>query len=90
MTLHAAVSSGGVAAAGNAVSVEHLSGTNEYRIDFTRSLSGCVYSAVLAAVQAGATLEQPEAGESPSRPTGHVCLCGPSEQRATPSSSRST
>ena len=62
MTIRAAVSSGGVAAAGNAVSVEHVSGTNEYRVDFGRALSGCIYSAVLAAVQAGPTLEQPEAG----------------------------
>src|SRR5699024_6028736 len=62
MTLRAAVSAGGVAAAGNAVNVEHLSGTNEYRVDFGRALTGCIYSAVLATVQAGATLEQPEAG----------------------------
>lgn len=62
MTLRAAVSSGGGAAAGNARSVEHLSGSNEYRIDFGRDLAGCIYSATLAAVQAGPTVEQPEAG----------------------------
>jgi hypothetical protein len=62
MTLRAAVSSGGGAAAGNARSVEHLSGSNEYRIDFGRDLAGCIYSATLAAVQSGPTLEQPEAG----------------------------
>jgi hypothetical protein len=55
-------SSGGGAAAGNARAVEHVSGTNEYRIDFGRDLTGCIYSATLAAVQAGPTLEQPEAG----------------------------
>ena len=62
MTLRAAVSSGGGAAAGNARTVEHLSGSNEYRIDFGRDLTGCIYSATLAAVQAGPTLEQPEPG----------------------------
>ena len=62
MTLRAAISSGGGEAAGNARTVEHVSGTNEYRIDFGRSLAGCIYSAVLAAVQSGPTLEQPEAG----------------------------
>ena len=62
MTLRAAISSGGGEAAGNARTVEHVSGTNEYRIDFGRGLAGCIYSAVLAAVQSGPTLEQPEAG----------------------------
>lgn len=62
MTLRAAVSSGGGAAAGNARSVEHLSGSNEYRIDFGRDLTGCIYNATLAAVQSGPTVEQPEAG----------------------------
>jgi hypothetical protein len=62
MTLRAAVSSGGQAVLGNARTVEHLSGTNEYRIDFGRALTGCIYSATLAAVQAGPVLEQPQAG----------------------------
>jgi hypothetical protein len=62
MTLRAAVSSGDGAAIGNARTVGHLSGSNEYRIDFGRDLSGCIYSATPAAVQAGPTLEQPEAG----------------------------
>jgi hypothetical protein len=62
VTLRTAVSSGGGAAAGNARNVEHLSGTNEYRIDFGRDLTGCIYNATLAAVPAGPMLEQPEAG----------------------------
>ena len=62
MTLRAAVSSGGGAAIGNARTVEHLSGSNEYRLDFGRDLTGCIYSATLAAVQSGPTVDQPEAG----------------------------
>jgi hypothetical protein len=62
MTLRAAVSSGGGLAVGNARTVEHVSGTNEYRIDFGRELAGCLYTATLAAVQAGPTIEQPQAG----------------------------
>ena len=60
MTLRAAVSSGGGAAAGNARTVEHLSGSNEYRIDFGRDLTGCIYGATLAAARAG-----PDAGATP-------------------------
>jgi hypothetical protein len=55
MTLRAEVSSGDQAVAGNARTVDHL-------IDFGRALTGCIYSATLAAVQAGPVLEQPEAG----------------------------
>jgi hypothetical protein len=58
----AAVSTGGVAAFGNARTVTHVSGTNDYRIDFGRNPSNCVFSATLAAVQAGPVLEQPQAG----------------------------
>ena len=62
LPFHAAVSSGGVAAFGNARTVEHVSGTNEYRIDFGRNPTNCIFSATLAAVQAGPVLEQPDAG----------------------------
>ena len=62
MTFRAAVSSGGVAAFGNARAVEHISGTNEYRLDFGRDPARCITTATLAAVQAGAILEQPQAG----------------------------
>jgi hypothetical protein len=50
------VSSGSTAVFGNAQTVKHLSGTNQYRIDFGRALAGCIYSATLAAVQAGPVL----------------------------------
>jgi hypothetical protein len=62
MTFRAAVSSGGVAAVGNARAVEHISGTNEYSVDFGRDPSACVITATLGAVQAGAVLEQPQPG----------------------------
>ena len=62
MTFRAAVSSGGAAALGNARAVEHISGTNEYRVDFGSDPSACITTATLAAVQAGAVLEQPQAG----------------------------
>ena len=41
--------------AGNARSVEHLSGSNENRIDFGCDLTACIYNATLAAVQSGPT-----------------------------------
>jgi hypothetical protein len=62
MPYRAAVSTGGVAALGNARTVEHVSGTNEYRIDFGRNPTSCIFSATLAAVEAGPVLEQPAAG----------------------------
>jgi hypothetical protein len=58
----AAVSTGGVAAFGNARTVAHVSGTNEYGIDFGRNPTSCIFSATLAAVQAGPVLEQPQPG----------------------------
>lgn len=58
----AAVSTGGAAAFGNSRTVTHVSGTNEYRIDFGRNPTNCLFSATLAAVQAGPLLEQPQAG----------------------------
>jgi hypothetical protein len=60
--LRAAVSSGGVAAAGNSTTVAHVSGTNVYGVQFGKNTAACVATATLAAVQAGPTLEQPEPG----------------------------
>ena len=60
--LRAAVSSGGVAASGNSTAVAHVSGTNVYGVRFAQNTASCVATATLAAVQAGPTLEQPEAG----------------------------
>jgi hypothetical protein len=62
MPFRAAVSTGGAAAFGNALTVTHVSGTNEYRLDFGRSPANCILLATLAAVQAGPVLEQPQAG----------------------------
>src|SRR4051794_2689954 len=52
-TLRAAVPSGGTVAAGNAVRATHQGGTNEYVVEFSRDLSGCIPAATLAAVQSG-------------------------------------
>jgi hypothetical protein len=57
----AAVNAGGGTPAGNAKSVRHTGG-NEYTVQFDRDVGACVYSATLAAVQNGPTLEQPPAG----------------------------
>ena len=61
-TLRAAVPSGGSVQRGNAVGAEHLGGTNEYRVAFGRDVSTCVATATLAAVPAGAGVDQPDAG----------------------------
>jgi len=61
-SLRAVINSAGVRVAGNADRSSHAGGSNEYRIDFARDLGGCVFTATLAAVQNGATLEQPPAG----------------------------
>jgi hypothetical protein len=75
MPFRAAVSSGGVTALGNARTVDHVSGTNLYRIDFGRNPTNCIFSATLAAVQAGPVLEQPEAGRiTVSRDSTHVLV----------------
>ena len=59
----AAINSGGGRVSGTARdNVTHPVGSNEYTVEFTRDVSGCVYSATLAAVQNGPTLEQPPAG----------------------------
>src|SRR4051812_18605571 len=75
LPFRAAVSTGGVAAFGNALAVTHISGSNEYRIDFGRNPSNCIFSATLAAVQAGPVLEQPQAGRiTVSRDTTRVLV----------------
>jgi hypothetical protein len=58
----AAVNTGGGTPAGNAKGANHQGGSNEYTVQFDRDVSACVYSATLAAVQNGPTLEQPPAG----------------------------
>src|SRR3954447_5422307 len=60
--LRAIVNSAGERVAGNADRVNHIGGSNEYRVDFARDLSGCVFSATLAAVQLGTAVQQPPAG----------------------------
>jgi hypothetical protein len=62
VALRAIINSGGGRVAGNADRSTHAAGTNMYRIDFARDLSGCVFAATLAAVQNGASVEQPPAG----------------------------
>jgi hypothetical protein len=61
-TFRAAVSSGGAAVLGNATSAAHQGGTNVYTVEFSGDVSACIYSAVLAAVQAGPQVEQPPPG----------------------------
>jgi hypothetical protein len=60
-TYRAAVNTGGGTPAGNAKSVTHTGG-NDYTVQFDRDVSACVYSATLAAVANGPTIEQPPAG----------------------------
>lgn len=60
--LRAAITAGGARALGNATASAHTGATNVYTVDFAQDVSGCVYSAVLASVQAGPVLEQPPAG----------------------------
>ena len=61
-TYRAAVPAGGTLQRGNAVSVGHQGGTNEYRVTFDREVSSCVATATLAAVPAGAGTDQPAPG----------------------------
>ena len=61
-TVRAMVSSSGVPVGGNAQNTEHARTTNTYRVEFTRDVAGCTYTATLAAVQAGSVLEEPPAG----------------------------
>jgi hypothetical protein len=62
ITHRAAVNSGGGTPQGNALDAAHTSGSNEYRVRFTRDVSGCIYTATLAAVQNGPGVDQPPAG----------------------------
>jgi hypothetical protein len=57
----AAVTLGGAKVAGNARGASHTTG-NEYTVEFTHDVSGCIYSATLAAVNNGTNVEQPPAG----------------------------
>ena len=66
----AAVDSGGGHNLGTARTVTHAGGSNEYTVEFTHDVSGCVYVATLAAVQNGPTLEQPPAGRITVAPAG--------------------
>jgi hypothetical protein len=62
VTYRAAVNTGGGTPAGNAQGANHQGGTNEYIVTFGRDISGCQYSATLAAVANGPSVEQPPAG----------------------------
>jgi hypothetical protein len=62
VSLRAAIPSGGTVAGGNATAALHTSGTNEYRVAFDRDVGACMYTASLAAVQSGSTVEQPTPG----------------------------
>lgn len=58
---YARVSSGG-GLSGTAVGITHDGGTNLYAVRFNRDVSSCAYSATLAAVSGGTTVEEPPAG----------------------------
>jgi hypothetical protein len=61
-SFRAAISLAGVRVSGNAQTTEHDRATNLYRVEFPADVSACIYTATLAAVQNGPTLEQPPAG----------------------------
>jgi hypothetical protein len=74
VTYRAAVTSGGGSVRGNATGAGHVGG-NEYRVFFgENNVSGCIYTATLAAVQNGPTLEQP--------PAGRITVANDSDSRA--------
>jgi hypothetical protein len=58
----AAVNSAGERISGNSSGVFHVGGTNEYRVSFDRDMTSCVYTATLASLLTGTTLEQAPAG----------------------------
>jgi hypothetical protein len=62
VTYRAAITSGGAQSKGNSQGAVHATDTNEYRVEFANDVSGCIYTATLAAVQSGPTLEQPQPG----------------------------
>jgi hypothetical protein len=74
VTLRASVPTGGTVVAGNAVRATHQGGTNEYMVEFSRDLAGCIPVATLAAVRSGSVLEQPEAGRITVTPSGASVL----------------
>lgn len=61
LTYRAAVNSGGGTPRGNAIGATHAAG-NEYTVLFPRPVDDCVATATLAAVQNGASLEEPAPG----------------------------
>lgn len=61
VTDRAAIDSGGGHPVGTSLGVTHAGGSNEYTVQFGRDVSSCIYGATLAAVQNGATVEQPPA-----------------------------
>ena len=60
-TYRAMITQFGVIAGGNANGQAHQVGTNWYRVQFPSDVAGCTYTATLAAVQNGPTLEEPPA-----------------------------
>jgi hypothetical protein len=62
VTYRAAITTGGAQSKGNSQGAVHVSNSNEYRVEFANDVTGCIYSATLAAVQSGPVLEQPDAG----------------------------
>ena len=61
-THRAIVNLAGGLAGGNARNSEHSRSGNLYRVEFSSDVAGCTYTATLAAVQNGPTLEEPPAG----------------------------
>ena len=61
-TYRAVIDRAGGPVAGNARTTAHDRSTNLYRVEFPTDVSGCTYSATLAAVQNGPVLEEPPAG----------------------------
>jgi len=61
-TYRAVIDRSGGRAGGNAQTSSHDRSTNVYRVEFPSDVSGCTYSATLAAVQNGPVLEEPPAG----------------------------
>ena len=62
VTYRAMINRAGGPAGGNAQTFAHDRSTNVYRVEFPIDVTGCTYSATLAAVQNGPTLEEPPAG----------------------------
>jgi hypothetical protein len=60
-TDRAAVTSAGTAAGGNAKAVTRT-GTGTYAVEFARDVTACTYSATLAGVKSGTTVEEPPVG----------------------------